>query len=241
MTNKGKKLKRNLSFYSHFTFICISIHIKCLLCNAYWKGIHYTTLNMDTKIQELTEKIYQEGIEKGNKKATQIIEDANKKKDSLIAEAEAEAKRIIANAEKQAKEIRKNADSEVKIAAGLVIDSLKKEIVDLVTGKITDSNVKPLVTDQVFMQKTILEMARSWAKNEAFIIQTNAADELRSYFEGNAKDLLNRGVRIEKINGRDTSFTIQPVDGSYKVNFGEEEFTLFFKELLRPVLLEKLF
>lgn len=196
---------------------------------------------MDTKIQELTEKIYQEGIEKGNKEASQIIADANKKKDSLLAEAEAEAKRIIANAEKQAKEIRKNADTEVKIAAGLVIDSLKKEVVDLITGKITDSNVKPLITDKSFMQQTILEMARSWAKNEAFIIQTSAAEELRSYFEGNAKELLNKGIKIEKVNGKDTSFTIQPIDGSYKVNFGEEEFTLFFKELLRPALVEKLF
>lgn len=196
---------------------------------------------MDTKIHELTEKIYQEGIEKGNKDAAKIIAEANAKKDSIIAEAEAEAKRIIANAEKQAQDIKKNTDTEVKIAASQAIDSLKKEITNLLTGELIDANVKPIVTDKSFMQKTILEMARSWAKNEAFIIQTSAAEELQAYFEGNAKELLNKGVKIEKVNGTETSFTIQPVDGSYKVNFGEEEFTLFFKELLRPVLVEKLF
>ena len=196
---------------------------------------------MDTKIQELTEKIYHEGIEKGNNEAAQIIAEANAKKDKLIAEAEAEAKRIIANAEKQAQDLKKNTDSEVKIAASQAIDSLKKEITNLITGVIAEENVKPVVTDKSFMQKIILEMARSWAKEEAFIIQTNAADELQAYFEGNAKELLNKGVKIEKINGKDTSFTIQPADGSYKVNFGEEEFTLFFKELLRPLLVEKLF
>lgn len=196
---------------------------------------------MDTRIQELTEKIYQEGIEKGNKEAAQIIAEANAKKQALMAEAESEAKRIIANAEKQAHEIKKNTDTEIKVAASQVIDSLKKEVINLLTGKITDANVKPVVTDKAFMQKTILEMARSWAKNEAFVIRTNSAEELQSYFEGNAKELLNKGLRIEKANGKDTSFTIQPVDGSYKVNFGEEEFTLFFKELLRPLLVEKLF
>lgn len=196
---------------------------------------------MDTKIQELTEKIYQEGIEKGNKEAAQIIADANTKKEALIAAAEAEAKRIIAGAEKQAQEVKKTADTEVKIAASQVIDSLKKEIVDLITGKITDSSVKPLVTDKAFMQKTILAMASSWAKNQAFVIQTSEAEELLSYLEGNAKELLNQGLKIEKINGKNTSFSIQPADGSYKVNFGEEEFTLFFKELIRPSLVEKLF
>lgn len=196
---------------------------------------------MDTKIHELTEKIYQEGIEKGNKEAARIISEATAKKESILAEAEAEAKRIIANAEKQAQELKKNTDMELKVAAGQVIDSLKKEVTNLLTGAITDANVKPVVTDKSFMQKVILEMAGSWAKNEAFIIQTNSAEELQAYFESNAKELLNKGLKIEKVNGKDTSFTIQPVDGSYKVNFGEEEFTLFFKELLRPMLVEKLF
>lgn len=196
---------------------------------------------MDNKIHELTEKIYLEGIEKGNQDAAKIIADANAKKDGIIADAEVEAKRIIANAEKQAQDIKKNTDSELQIAATQVIDSLKKEVTNLLTGAIVDANIKPVVTDTPFMQKTILEMANSWAKNESFIIQTSKAEELQAYFEGNAKELLNKGVKIEKVNGKETSFTIQPVDGSYKVNFGEEEFTLFFKELLRPLLVEKLF
>lgn len=201
--------------------------------------ISYT--EMDTKIHELTEKIYQEGIEKGNKEAAKIVAEANAKKESIIAEAETEAKRIIANAEKQAQDLKKNTDTEIKIAASQAIDSLKKEITNLLMGELVNSNVKPVVTDKSFMQKVILEMANSWAKNEAFTIQTSAAEDLKVYFEANAKDLLNKGVKIEKVNGKETSFTIQPIDGSYKVNFGEEEFTLFFQELLRPLLVDKLF
>ena len=60
-------------------------------------------------------------------------------------------------------------------------------------------------------------------------------------FEANAKNLLNNGVKIEKVNGHDASFTILPSDGSYKVSFGEEEFIAFFKEFLRPQLVEMLF
>jgi V/A-type H+-transporting ATPase subunit E len=52
---------------------------------------------------------------------------------------------------------------------------------------------------------------------------------------------LNNGLKIEKVNGKDTSFSILPADGSYKVTFGEEEFAAFFKEFLRPQLVEILF
>ena len=39
---------------------------------------------MDTKIQELTDKIYKEGVEKGNEEAGRIIAEANAQKLSLI-------------------------------------------------------------------------------------------------------------------------------------------------------------
>jgi len=196
---------------------------------------------MDTKIQELTEKIYNEGVEKGNKEAAGIIAEANAKKQALLNEAEAEAKKIIANAEKQAVELKKNTEVELKTSANQIVESLKKEIVDLLIEKITDDSVKPVVTDKAFMQNVILEMSKSWAKNEVFTIQTADAAALQRYFEGNAKDLLNKGIKIEQVAGNPISFTIRPIDGSYKVNFGEEEFVLFFKELLRPQLAEKLF
>ena len=56
---------------------------------------------MDTKIQELTDKIYKEGVEKGNEEAGRIIAEANAQKDTILKDAEAEAKRIVAAAEKE--------------------------------------------------------------------------------------------------------------------------------------------
>ena len=179
---------------------------------------------MDTKIQELTDKIYKEGVEKGNEEAGRIIADANAQKQAILTEAEAEAKRIVAQAEKQAAELKKNT-----------------EVVNLITGKITSSNVKAIVSDTAFMQKVILEMAKEWVVKEAITIRTADADALTKYFEANAKSLLDGGVKIEKVSGHDASFTIVPADGSYKVSFGEDEFVAFFKEFLRPGLVEMLF
>ena len=43
------------------------------------------------------------------------------------------------------------------------------------------------------------------------------------------------------MNGNKASFAIAPADGSYKIHFGEAEFVEYFKEFLRPQLIEMLF
>ncbi len=196
---------------------------------------------MDTKIQELTDKIYREGVEKGNEEAGRIIADANAKKQAIVSEAEAEAKQIVSDAQKQAEELKKNTEAELKLFSARVLEALKSEVVNLITGKITSSNVKAIVSDTAFMQKVILTMAQEWAKKESITIQTADADALTAYFVANAKSLLDGGLKIEKVSGKEAGFTIMPADGSYKVSFGEEEFVAFFKEFLRPGLVEMLF
>lgn len=196
---------------------------------------------MNTKIQELTDKIYREGVEKGNEEAGRIIAEAQSQKQSMISEAEAEAKRIIAEAEKQASELKKNTEAELKLFAAQSVEALKSEVANLITGDVVSANVKAAMADKAFMQQVILTLAKSWASQEALTIQSSEADSLARYFESNAKALLNQGVKIEKVAGKSTSFTILPADGSYKVTFGEEEFVAFFKDFLRPQLVEMLF
>ena len=191
---------------------------------------------MDTKIQELTDKIYKEGVEKGNEEAGRIIAEANAQKDTILKDAEAEAKRIVAAAE-----LKKNTEAELKLFATQSVEALKSEVTNLITGDIASSNVKAALMDPAYMQKVILELVKSWPANEFLTIQASDSDGLKAYFEANAKGLLEKGYKIEKVSGKKASFSIIPADGSYKVTFGEDEFIEFFKEFLRPQLVEMLF
>lgn len=196
---------------------------------------------MDTKIQELTDKIYREGVEKGNTEAERIISEANERKENILKEAESEAKGIVAAAEKEAAELKKNTEAELKLFATQAVEALKSEVSDLITGEVVASNIKAAVVDPAFMQKVILELVKNWAKGESLTIQASEAEALKKYFEANAKALLDKGCKIEKVNGKKASFAIKPADGSYKVTFGEEEFIEFFKAFLRPQLVDMLF
>lgn len=196
---------------------------------------------MDAKIQELTDKIYREGVEKGNEEAGRIIAQAKAEEQNILQSAREEAEEIVAQARKEAAEWKKNTVSELKMFASQAVEALKSEVTNLITGKVVSDNVKAASTDADFMKKMMLEIAREWAKNGAISIQTSDAKELTSYFQANAVDLLNQGVTIEEVNGRKTSFSIAPADGSYKISFGEEEFITYFKEFLRPQLIDILF
>lgn len=193
------------------------------------------------KIQELTSKLYSEGVEKGKEEANKIIADAKAQKKQILEEAEAQSKQLLDAARKEVAELKSHTEAELKLYAAQSSEALKTEITNLVTGKLAESNVKAATVDKQFMQKLIVELMQNWAREEKLNIGTESADELKSYIAANAKDLLNKGVNIESVNGIKTGFTVSPEDGSYKVKFGEEEFVEYFKEFLRPQIQQLLF
>lgn len=196
---------------------------------------------MNSTLQELTDKIYLEGVEKGKSEAAAIVTKAKEEAAAILQKAESESSAILAQAKKQAEELDKNTRSELKLFAQQSVEALKTEVASLINGKVTDDSVKAAVSDKDFMQKVILTFAQEWAKKEQITIEAKEAEALMAYFAANAKDLLNNGVTIKTVNGVKTDFAIQPASGGYKIVFGETEFVEYFKEFLRPKLVELLF
>ena len=177
---------------------------------------------MENKIQELTEKIYAEGVEKGNVEAARIVEEAKAQAAEIVKKAKAEAEAIVVAAEKKAAELGENSRAEIKLYGAQAVAALKSEAANIVTD-------------------TVVKAAVRWSANEQLVISTSEAEQLKAYFAKNAKALLDKGVTIEQVNGKNAQFSIAPADGSYKVNFGEGEFEAFFKAFLRPQMVELLF
>ena len=196
---------------------------------------------MENKIQELTDKIYREGVEKGNEEAQRLVSNAREEAAQILEEARKQAEAIVAAARKSAAETAENTQSEIKLFAGQAVNALKTEVASLLTNQVVSEAVKNFVADKDYLNKFIVSLASQWAANEAIVISTADADGLKKYFAANAKALLDKGVKIEKVNGNKPLFTISPADGSYKVNFGEEEVENYFKDFLRPQLVEMLF
>ncbi len=193
------------------------------------------------KIQELTDKLYREGVEKGNAEGQRLVEQAQAEAEKILADARKQAEEIVADARKQADELDANTKSELKLYAGQALGALKSEIVNVVSDELVKETVKKQTSDKDFMGSFMVELAKNWAKGEDMVISASDAEGLTAYFKAKAKTLLDNGVKIEKVNGKSAAFSVAPADGSYKVNFGEAEFEAYFKEFLRPKLIEMLF
>lgn len=196
---------------------------------------------MENKIQQLTDKLLSEGVEKGKAEAAKIIADANAESEYIIANAKQKADDIIAQAKKDAEALNKNTRSELQMFAGQAESALKTQLTNVLTDCSVAEVVKKITVDKDFMNQFILKLAQSWGTQEDIVISTSDAASLKALFAKEAQVLLDKGVKIEEVNGQKALFTVQPADGSYKVNFGEEEFKSYFKSFLRPQLVEMLF
>ena len=108
---------------------------------------------MDTKIQELTDKIYREGVEKGNEEAGRIIAEANAQKESIVKAAEEQAAQIVAEAEQEAlKFIDRTPESLVDEYGAIPADFVGAILIRVSTrfenrGEFTQKAVNPIVAN----------------------------------------------------------------------------------------------
>jgi len=193
------------------------------------------------KIQELTDKIRREGVEKGQEEAAKIIEEAKQQAAQIVADAKNQAEAISQKAKKDAAELDQNTKSELKLYMAQALNALKSEITNVVTDKVVGQGVKSLTEEKDFLGRFTVALATEWAKQGDIVISTEDAEALKAYFAREAKGLLDKGVKIEKVNGHKALFSVQPADGSYRVDFGKDELESYFKAFLRPQLIEMLF
>ncbi len=196
---------------------------------------------MESKIQELTNKLLQEGVERGNAQAEAIIAQANEQAKQIIEAAQAKGAEIEAQAKKDAQALNDHTKSELKMYNAQALNALKTEIANVVNANVVKDAVKEITGDKDFMNNFVLKLAEKWGAQEDLVISTEDAASLKALFAKKAKALLDKGLKIEQVNGQKTAFTIQPADGSYKVNFGDAEFEDYFKSFLRPQLVDMLF
>lgn len=202
---------------------------------------------MDNRLQELTDKIYQEGIIKGQAEADKINAKAKADATQIVAEAREEALQIVAAANKNAKEIKDNTNSEIRLAARQVIEALKLEVVGLINGSITSSEIKAGMGDVQFIQKTIEMMVKNWVANSGavpdmkILIPQKDEKTVMNYFNSVAKGLLEKGFTIETVNGLKAGFQVAPKQGGYKISFTDQDFINLFQEFLRPKVVDLLF
>ncbi len=200
---------------------------------------------MQTKLQELTEKIYSEGVEKAKQEAEAIINAAQEKAKSIEQNAQLKAENIVAEAESKAQGLKLHVESELKMSVSQSVAALKQTIVNTVCMKAIQPSVKDLFSDKEFLMGLIGNLVKGFAEKGTMDILLVLPDKDRQELESNYKNQLaaelNKGLELSFSDGVRSGFKIGPADGSYIISFSDTDFTNFFKDYLRPKTKEILF
>lgn len=202
---------------------------------------------MDNRLQELTEKIYREGLEKGNQEAEKIVSAAKAQAEEIIKRARAEENRILEEAKKASAEMRENTMAELKLSMRQAMNNLRQEITDLISKKVTSQAIKGIADDPAFIRDILLAVASNWSPDKSgridlvVLLPASKEKELREYFLSKATDLLKKGLELKFDENLTSGFEITPADGSYRISFTDEVFENFLRDYLKPRLMEYLF
>lgn len=193
---------------------------------------------MQTKLQELTDKIYNEGVQKAKDEAEAIIQQAKAEAESIMAKAESDANQTLQDAHKNAEELKRNMDAEMKLAASQSMSAFKQQIISAITLQVVEPAVHEVFSDKKYLQNLIQKVVQGWTQSGNFdiniILPEAEKSELENFFMNNLATELNKGVTYEFDSRIKAGFKVGPKDGSYIVSLSEKDFENFFKAYLRP-------
>ncbi len=200
---------------------------------------------MQNKLQELTDKLYNEGLAKGKQEGEEILAKAKVQAEEIVAKAKAEAAAIVAAANKEAEDHKTKVEGDAKMAASQKLAATKKAIETLVVTKMTAGEVTKALTSAEFVKEVIMAVAKGFNAEEPVdldvVLPESLKADLEAFVTKEVATVLNTNVEVsfsKKIAG---GFTIGPKDGGYFISFTDETFNALISEYLRPATKKILF
>ena len=185
------------------------------------------------KLQELTQKLYEEGLSKGKQEG-----------EALLAKAQQEADAIVEKAQKEAADFKTKVEGDVKMASAQALQATKANIEGLIVAKAVEP-AKAELASPAFLKEIITAVAKNFSTQEstelALVLPEKLQKELEPFVKGELAQTLGKGVDVafsKKVAG---GFKIGPKDGSYFISLTDEAFQELIGEYLRPATKKILF
>lgn len=201
---------------------------------------------MQNKLQELTDKLYNEGLSKGKQEGEAVLANARVQAAEIVDNAKKEAAGIVAAARKESENIRTKADGDLRIAAGQSIEATRQAIENLVVCNLTQKEVSSALTSAAFVKELLTAVVKAYsASSEAegldAVLPETLKKETEPFIKKELASMLKGGLNVtysKKISG---GFTISPKGSGYFISFTDETFNSLISEYLRPATKKILF
>ena len=202
---------------------------------------------MEQKLQELLDKVYTEGVAKGQEVAATMVRDAERNAERILEEAQKEAAEIRRQAREEAEELKRNVASELRLSANQSIHALQQQISHLIIAEAATDPVQKAFSGQEFIKKIIETLIDKWEPGKegqgglALMLSEKEREGLGLYFSAKAREILDGTLVVNFDHRLDKGFRIGPADGRYVISFTDKDFETFFMDYLRPKTKELLY
>ena len=197
------------------------------------------------KLQELTQKLYDEGLAKGKQDGEALLRKAAAEAEGIVMKAKEEAEAILAKARKEADDFKVKVEGDVKMAAQQSVQATRTDIENLVVAKVVDETVDKALSNEEYLKGIITAVAQRFSADEpadlALVLPEALKAKLEPFVTGELAKLLGKGVEAtfsKKVAG---GFKIGPKDGGYFVSLTDETFKELIGSYLRPATKKLLF
>ena len=202
---------------------------------------------MQDKLQELTDRLYNEGLSKGKQEGEALLQKAHAEADGIVAQARAEAERIIAQANKEAEELKTKVAADVKMAATQSMAVTKQEIEQMLVTRAAQQGVGQALSSADFAKELIASVVKAFNPQNAspvaldLVLPESLKAQMEPFITSEIAKAFNGEIRVDfskKLNG---GFKVSPREGGYLLQFTDEEFTQLMANYLRPATKKILF
>lgn len=197
------------------------------------------------KLQELTQKLYEEGLAKGKQDGEALLQKAQAEAEGIVKQAQEEAEAILAKARKDAEDFKVKVEGDVKMAAQQAVQATRADIENLVVAKVVDGTVDKALANEDYIKGIITAVAQKFSADEPADLSLILPESLKAALEPFVKNelgkLLGKGVDAsfsKKVAG---GFKIGPKDGGYFVSLTDDTFKDLIGSYLRPATKKLLF
>jgi V/A-type H+-transporting ATPase subunit E len=193
---------------------------------------------MNDKLQELTDRLYKDGVEKARKEADAILAEAEKQKEEIIQKAESDAAAILEKGRKDSEDLRSRTESELAMAARQAEGALKQRIVNILSDNVLKEGVRGALDNETLLNDLIVSTMAAWASDGnipdiTLILSEDKKDVFIKGLKSSLKKQIDEGLNIEFSGRMKSGFRIESKDGSYAMSFTDKDFEEFFRSFIK--------
>jgi len=196
------------------------------------------------KLQELTQKLYNEGLSKGQEEGKALVEKAREEAEAILAAARKDAEAIRVQAEREAADYKTKVEGDVKMAAQQALQATRQGIENLVVARAVEPVGKAL-DDPAYLKEVITAVAKNFSaaesKDIALVLPEKLQKELEPFVRGELAKAVGKGIEASFSRKLSGGLKIGPKDGSYFISLTDEAFKELIGAYMRPATKSLLF